>query len=126
MQIISTSTDKNSDMHYCCWADVKEGRIQSIYDETGREGGRLWSREHNPNCDKRLLETLKSLARNWPNWYAKVREAAHLESIPTLRSVKASQKTFDVARLENGIDYLKKKLNEKETELRKVKRRKIS
>ena len=120
--IVSTDTDKNSDGNYCAWAKINAGRVVSISDELGREGGELWSKSHNANGP--AVVVMKQLARNWPNFYKKVRKEAFRDKLPALKIVQNAHIDYDANRIEGDIEELEAQVREKKRKLRKLKARK--
>ena len=122
MEISSMDTDKNSNGSYYAWAKIKDGYILEVYEETGRDGGSIWSNKY-PKQNGGLKECLKSQARNWPNFYTKVVSKAYKEKLDSLRIVQQKHKKYDIDRLDIEMDNLTKQLNKKKKEKKKVLRR---
>jgi len=122
MEISSIDTDKNSNNNYYAWVKIKDGYILEVYEETGREGGTIWSNKY-PKQNGGLKECLRSQARDWPNFYAKVVSKAYKEKLPSLRIVQQEHKKYDIDLLDQEMDNLTKQLNKKKKEKMKVLRR---
>ena len=124
MRIISTDTDKNSDPNYCAWANVAVGHVLSISDETGREGGELWSKGCKyPEAGGGMPAIMKQLARNWPNFYKKVRKEAFRDNLPTLEFVQKGHRLYDLSRIDVQIDSLEDEINGLKKKRRKLERK---
>ena len=122
MEISSMDTDKNSNGSYYAWVKIKDGYILEVYEETGRDGGEIWSNKY-PKQNGGLKECLKSQARNWPNFYTKVVSKAYKEKLDSLRIVQQEHKKHDIKCLDRDMDLLTKQLNKKKKEKMKVLRR---
>ena len=123
MRITSMKTDpKKSNYSYCCWGTISAGHVLSLSDETGRDGGELWSKK-NGSLNGTLQQVLASLARNWPNFYSKVTEKAYRDKIPPLSTVQKKHHNRDVNMIKSEIEDLENQLRDKKSRLRKVQRR---
>ena len=116
------------DFSYCGWVDMKrirgKRRIVAIYQELGREGGMIWSRDgHTSNGN--LKECMYSIGRKWPKLYTRVRELCPAELLPSIASVgrDATQRMLDIKRRElkiheRSVAKPKKKIRELEKQLK--------
>ena len=124
MKISSVDTDKNSDGNWCAWATVLSGRVTSVSDELGREGGELWNNKgFNPNGD--LKDVLAGLARNWPNFYKEVRKQAYLQTklLPTIRKIKKDHILRDINTILGEVEEFEAKILERNKKLRRLRKK---
>jgi len=109
-EITISSTDfykRHNRFMFCCWAYVKDGKVTSLWHETGREGGQLWSSK----CPEDLLWSLRytedlqkclsSLGRDFGiKFYAAVHKAAYRENLltPLEASRQINQRLIELAK----------------------------
>jgi len=85
---------------FCCWAYVKDGKVTSLWEETGREGGQLWTSECPEGGNGDLQKCLSSLGRDFGiKFYAAVHKAAYRENLltPLEASRQINQRFIELA-----------------------------
>jgi len=123
MRVISSvDTDpKNStSCIYYGWVDIKNGRVQSISNELGREGGEIWSREKG-GLNGDLKTCMASMGRNWPNLYKKVRRLCPKDRLPPITTVQRNATRRALQMVESDIEMYEVKLRDLKTKRRKIK-----
>lgn len=91
MIIDSKDIYKTHNLSYYCWAEIKDGKIVELGDETGRDGGVLWSKTF--ESEGRLQGCLISLGRDFGmKFYEKVYSEAYEDALKLLPPVVTSVK----------------------------------
>ena len=122
--ISSVDTDPKSSTRgmYYGWVYIKNGRIDSIHDETGRDGGELWSRKRGSNNGS-LKEVMASIGRNWPNLYSKVRRLCPKDKLPPITTVERNATRRMLNMVESEIEMYENSIRDLKTKRRKLKSR---
>ena len=120
--ISSVDTDpKNStSMMYYGWVKIKNGRIDSIHDETGRDGGELWSRKRG-SLNGSVKQVMAGIGRNWPNLYKKVRRLCPKDNLPPITTVQRKATKRALHMVESNIEDHEVQLRELKAKRRKLK-----
>lgn len=93
--ISSIDIYEHHNLSYFCSADIVDGKIVSLYEETGREGGGLWSQKFGSNGS--LRECLDTLAKDFGDlFYKRVYEAAYAELLDPVSKVVYRRRRRDI------------------------------
>lgn len=122
---ISSNRDGSISGFYC-WAIINNGKIISLSQEKGREGGEIWHSSSRLDSKSRLQECLSSLANNFGmNFYKDVYMAAYNEVIDSPDVVLNKNKKSKITYMQNNVNNLYKKYTEARKELDNFKKREI-
>ena len=101
---------------FYCSATVVDGKIVSLYSETGREGGELWTPSFTTNGT--LRQCLTSLGRDYGmKFYGAVCKAAYKDNLLPPKQAKAQIKRRDIKCAKNKVARIGKELKKAVGEL---------
>jgi len=121
IEISSKTFYRNHSASYFCSATIIDGHITSLYSEYGREGGEIWSPNHNANGT--LQHCLTGLGRDFGmKFYSAVYKAAHNSKLLPATQAKSKIKQKEIKFAKAKVDRAGKALREAVAELNKLKR----
>jgi len=119
---VDTDPKRSTSGMYYGRVDIKNGRIDAIHDETGRDGGELWSRERG-SLNGSLKQVMASIGRNWPNLYKKVRQLCPKDKLPPITTVQRNATRRALQMVESDIEDHEINLRDLKAKRRKIKAR---
>ncbi len=105
--ISSIDLYSNHSLSYYCWAEVIDGKITELGDETGRDGGVIWSKIADEELNGNLQHCLTDLGNHYGmEFYKKVYSEANRDT-PRLLTPQAAQMEIEKADLKYVSEEIK-------------------
>lgn len=121
-KIIIDSRDiyKHHSCSYCCWIEVVDGKIISICEETGRDGGVVWDPNFTNNGP--LQRCLDNIVKGFGILvYKKVYKVAYAESLDPISKVTGRIERKKIERAKEKVAYARAEYESALKELAKLK-----